>query len=376
MNLAFWHAAPKWALGLHRWQAAVVVCALLVAAFFGARSYHNRAERREAFRLREREGFVAAEPVLLKLYEHDQRDVDVVRLLAVGYMDARNLLGTEKFLNRWCELDPRDPEPFRRRIEFWNMQQKVPEGIADARHILKLEPRDFRMRRLLVELLTLDGRFQEAEEEGLRCFKANPKDVDLWCVLANVYYGLEQKNKAADLVDQVLHEKPDHVNGLKLRSKLYLEAGKPDSAITLLRRLVDSPVSNPNSTDGMYELSMALTRAGQTDKAKRVLAEMDYRVARRLWSEYEHRDQNVGLQERFVDAMLALGKTDEAVRFLSDILKRNPAAPTGTRQLLARCSERQADERKRGLREGEVGRPGDKERRRQGDSGGRGEQSR
>src|SRR5262249_27173157 len=160
------------------------------------------------------------------------------------YMEARNLLGTEKFLNRWCELDPRDSEPFRRRIEFWNMQQKVPEGIADARHILKLEPRDFRMRRLLVELLTLDGRFQEAEEEGLRCFKANPKDVDLWCVLANVYYGLGQKSKAADLVDQVLHEKPDHVNGLKLRSKLYLEAGQPDSVIALLRRLVDNPVSN------------------------------------------------------------------------------------------------------------------------------------
>jgi hypothetical protein len=121
----------------------------------------------------------------------------------------------------------------------------------------------------------------------------------------------------------------------------------------------------------MYELSMAFTRAGRSDEAKRVLAEMDYRVARRLWSEYEHRDQNVGLQERFVDAMLALGKTDEAVRFLTDILKRNPAAPNGTRHLLSRCYQRQADGKKT-LREAETGRQGDKERGRQGNSNSRG----
>jgi predicted Zn-dependent protease len=88
---------------------------------------------------------------------------------------------------------------------------------------------------------------------------------------------------------------------------------------------------------------MALSGAGRHNEARKVMAEMQWRRALGLWSEYEHRDDNPGLQERVVEAMLAAGKTDEAIRFLTKVLQRNPNAPPATRQLLAACYEKQGE---------------------------------
>jgi predicted Zn-dependent protease len=326
---------------LRWWITAVLIVLAVAASVVAVRAYQVHAERREAFRQLERDGFSAAEPILLSYYDRHPQDVEVVRTLALGYIDERSLAGTEKFLDRWCELETHNPEPYRQRFQFLNMQQKVPGCIADAEHILELTPGDMETRRVLVQLLALDGRYEQAEQEGLLCYRAQPKDVDLWFLLATIYRGLHQSGKAADLLDQVLLKQPAHANALKLRAQLHLDAGKPEPAIVLLKQLVDNPASRQDSTEGMYELSMALTRAGRPDEAKKTLAEMDYRLAQRLWAEYEHRDDNVGLQERLVDAMLALGKVSDAVQFLADIVKRNPDAPAGTHRLLAKCYEKQ-----------------------------------
>jgi predicted Zn-dependent protease len=346
--------AARWgALRSRWWIAAALIVLAVPASIFAVHAYQVRAERREAFRQLERDGFSGAEPFLLSFYERHPQDVEIVRTLALGYIDARSLAGTERFLNRWCELETHNPEPYRQRFQFLNMQQKVPGCIQDLEHILELTPGDVETRRTLAQLLALDGRYEQAELEGLRCYRAQPKDVDLWFLLATIYRGLHQSGKAADLLDQVLLKQPGHANALKLRAQLHLDAGKPEPAIALLKQLVDNPSTRPDSTEGMYELSMALTRAGRPDEANRTLAEMDYRLAQRLWSEYEHRDDNVGLQERLVEAMLALGKLNEAVQFLNNILKRNPAAPGGTHRLLAKCYEKQgqplraAEERRR-----------------------------
>jgi len=90
----------------------------------------------------------------------------------------------------------------------------------------------------------------------------------------------------------------------------------------------------------LYQLSLALARAGRDTEAKTVLAEMQLRQALALWSEDRQRDTNAALQSRVVEACVAAGKSDDAVKFLHDILGRKPDA-AGTRLLLADCYESQ-----------------------------------
>jgi predicted Zn-dependent protease len=331
------------------WRILSALIVLLAVAGFLSRGWiRDWWELREALQLAEERQFNAALPHLLHINDMHPDNVAVTRALALGYLhNTRQIPETRKFLDRWCEMRPDDPEPFRQRLRFWLIQEMVDPAISDAEHVLKLRPNDAETREGLVQLLLTAGRYQEAEKEGLRSFQDNPKNIGLWYVLANIYRGLGQgadgavaRAKAADLTDQVLRVQPDHMGALKLRAKLYLDAEKPEEAIHLLRERVVG-TSGPDETLGLYELGEALTRAGRAVEAKKVFAELEWRQTLGLWNKHEYRDSNFGLQTRVVEAMLAADKVDDAVKFLAGALAQNPKAPAAMHRLLATCYEKQ-----------------------------------
>lgn len=340
-------SAPR----LRRWGVAAAVVGLLaVGAFVGWRWLQDRTDRREGLRLAGEGRLDAAEPLLRRAFERHPEDVAVVRALALGHLEARRFDNAQAYLDRWCELRPGEAEPFRHRLDLWMKQMKLAEALADAGTLLRLRPNDFSTRQLSVQLLFLDGRYGGAEAEGLRCLKEQPNNTDLWYLLASIYHGQHRDAEAAELVDRLLKVKPDSTAGLRLRAEIYLDAGQPDPAIRLLKQAADAP--GPEGLSALYQLSLALSRVGREDEGKKALAEMQWRQAMDLWATDDHRDDNSGLQSRVVEALLAAGKADEAVRFLTDILARKPDA-AGTRRLLADCyektgrPERAAEERRR-----------------------------
>jgi predicted Zn-dependent protease len=316
---------------------AVVLAALVAGGGVGWRWYQERTEREQALQLVADRHFDAAEPLLLRAHERHPQDVDPVRALAVGYLEARRPGEAETFLNRWCLLQPQAAEPYRRRLELWMRQQKLPLATADAQAVLELEPEDYQTRRMLAQLLLVAGRYPEAEQEGRRCLQAQPNNLTLWHLLASAYRGQGRTAEAAEVLDRALRLKPDFRAALQLRGELDLEAGRPESAIPLLRQAAAGP--GPEATAALYPLSLALDRAGRADEARRVAAELQWRLAFDLWAADEHRDDSPGLQARVVEPMLAAGKAEEAVRFLTGILERKPRA-AGTRQLLADCYDK------------------------------------
>jgi tetratricopeptide (TPR) repeat protein len=270
----------------------------------------------------------------------------------LGYLQTHQEDEAETFLDRWCQLQPDKIEPYRQRLNLLMSQQKVAQAIRDAQHILRRKPDDFEARLSLVMLLKDEGRYDEAEKEAKRCSEAHPGSSDVQLLLAHIYRAQKRTDLAADLTDQLLRVTPDDAECVKLRAQLYLDAGQPEPAIALLQKLVAA-----TDGKGVYLLSVALTRAGRYEEAKKVLAEIEWHRALSIWRNDEHGDDNGALQQGVVQSMLAVGKTDDAIRFLSDILKRNPQAPPRTHQLLADCYDKQgrpelaAQERRRaGLR--------------------------
>ena len=225
----------------------------------------------------------------------------------------------------------------RLRFDLSMRQQKIEAALADAGHVLELEPNDLEMRKLLTNLLLLDCRYAQAEREALRCLRAEPNNVRLWYFLGKSYRGLGQTARAVQWANRIVATGLDFPPGLQLRADLHLDAGEVEPAIRLLRKASASP--GPEGVAMFYPLGLALERAGRHEEGRQALAEMQWRQALALWSEDEHRDENVGLQERVVEALLAAGKTDEAVRFLQDVLRRG-RNPAGTHQLLALCYDK------------------------------------
>jgi predicted Zn-dependent protease len=316
--------------------AAAALGVLALAGLFGWRWYQDRAERESALRLAEGGDFAAAQPALERLHQRHPDDVAVVRALALGHLRARHL-DAETYLGRWCALQPHLAEPFRLRLDLAMRQQKIEAALADAGHVLELEPNDLETRKLLTNLLLLDCRYVQAEQEALRCLRAEPSNVRLWYFLGKSYRGLGQTARAVQWADRILATGLDFPPGLQLRADLHLDAGEVEPAVRLFRKASASP--GPEGLAMLYPLGLALERAGRHEEGQKVLAEMQWRHALALWSEDEHRDDNAGLQERVVEALLAAGKGDEAVRFLQDVLRRRPEA-AGTHQLLAACYDK------------------------------------
>jgi predicted Zn-dependent protease len=336
-----------------RWTVLVAMFGLLaLAAAIGWRWFQDRADRAQALDLARQNRFDTAEPLLLSLYERHPRDVEIVRALALGYFGARRYPEAEPFLNRWCELRPEEPEPYRRRFDLWMKQENVALALADAEQVLKRDPNDFEIRLVRVQLLVLDGQYATAGQEAMRGLQAQPNNVQLQYLLAKSAQEQQRPAEAAHLAERILQTRPDFTPALQLQAELYLEAGQPEPAIRLLRQAAAK--AGPEQVAVLYQLSTALTRAGREDEAKQALAEMQYRRALAIWSQNEHRDDNPALQARVVEPLLASGKADEAVRFLQAVLTRNPKAPSGTHELLAQCYERQghperaAEHRRRG----------------------------
>src|SRR5207244_3423494 len=109
------------------------------------------------------------------------------------------------------------------------------------------------------------------------------------------------------------------------------------AAVPFLQKAAAMP--GPLQIESLYQLNMALTRACKEEEARKVRAELECKRAMELWSGSESRDANIELQSRVVDALLAAGKTEDAIQFLNGILQRNPGS-AGTQRLLAACQEK------------------------------------
>jgi len=344
-------------------------------------------ERIAALRAAEQDHFADVEPRLLGLHKRHPDDAAVVRALALGCLAAHRFADAESYLNRWCELKPGDAEPLERRAELRLQQQNTARAAVDIQSVLEIQPDDVRGRQIFAQLLFLDAHFPEAEQESLRCLSERPGNKETTYLLACIFRRQGQIGKALELVERLLRQSPSSGPGLALRAELYLDADQIEPAIDLLTKAKDDakldlsfglyPIDrqwinvarllaavqdrqlslyqdSQRSTSSqifaeqkmdpsiiLYLLSQALARAGRDAEAKKVVGEMQLHRALAVWSVNKLRDVNAGLQREVVDAFVAAGKSDDAVRFLTDILTRqsDAAARAGSSRMLRKTGQ-------------------------------------
>jgi predicted Zn-dependent protease len=372
-------------LWLVKWGIPAAIIGLATfTGFWGCPSWRD-TEYRSALAAAQQDSFTDAEPRLRRILDRRPDDVAIIRALSLGYLTVHRFDEAEPLLDRWHELSPREAEPLQRRMELWMQKQQTAPAVDDVKRILQLKPDDRRGRQILAQLLFIEGRFDEAEREADQCFQAEPNNRETMYLLASIYQRQGRSGKATEMVDRILGAKPNAGPALALKANLLLESGQADSAIQILARVAASPAQDlsfgaypitrewanviqnlsyiqdrplslhrdgqpsPNtrmlaeqSLDRsviLFQLSEALARAGRAKESKLVLAEMQLRRALNLWNTDKLRDVTASLQGEVVHAYLDAGKTDEAIKFLTDILGRHPDG-AGTHMLLAECYDK------------------------------------
>jgi tetratricopeptide (TPR) repeat protein len=267
--------------------------------------------------------FAEAEPLLKRLLDRSPNDLEVIQALAQGHARAGNEAKEQEYLDRWCELRPEEAEPLKFRMELHQRQRNFDKALADGLRLLKLDPADLGTRERVAGLYLFLGDLRAAEEQCLACLKQSPRSRPARFLLADIRRAESNTAEAAALLDQLLQENPSSSQALMSRATLFSETGEPLKAIPLLRKVLE--IDPGRQRTGRYQLSMALERAGQSDEARRVMAELRrMQDAEVLKFDSDLQPENLVLRVQAAEALLANGDHAEGLKRLQDVLRKEP----------------------------------------------------
>jgi tetratricopeptide (TPR) repeat protein len=302
-------------------RRTVVVVALVVAAAVAVPVGWGRlragVERQDGLRLAAAGRIDDAEPLLRAALARDPGDVEVLSAMTSGKLDAGAVAEAEGYLSRWCELRPRDPHPFRMRLEMRQRLARLERvaaerlrlsglAVADAQHVLELAPNDDVVHRELAELLLRVGRPAEAEQASRVCLVRTPGDPWLLYLLAKSCHAQGNRADAEAALDPVVRDRTFFfAEALLLRAVLHREAGRPERAVPLLRQALT--LDHCPRQECLYHLGLALADTGQYDEAKRVLAEIQALALQNAVA-HDHFPNTEALRAHLAEALRAANK--------------------------------------------------------------------
>jgi predicted Zn-dependent protease len=320
-------------LSWRRWTVILASLAVIgLGVFLGWNKLQAKADRDEALRIAKKGDFARSEPLLLQVAKRHPDDTTVAKELALGYFHADRFAEAEPFFEQWCQANPNDPEPYTKRIGLWMAWKRVPSAVADAHHVLKLQPDNRKLQQHLTRWILMTGELAEAEQECQRFLDSWPGDPWVLLILAMVYQRQDRPRESAIIADQLVREFPDFPEALVFRGTLYCFTNQPAEAIPWLRRA--AAMEGEHRRDALYELAPALDRIGQKEEAEQVMNE-----ARLLQEQHflrEYRDfipLNANAQARLADEMLKAGKSEEGLRLLAQLLEKSPNCAAAHRVL-------------------------------------------
>jgi tetratricopeptide (TPR) repeat protein len=276
----------------------------------------------------------------------DKKDPDapwILETLAHCYLSRLNFHITHHYVQEWLKLEPDNIRALnwrglaRERMEYF-------EGAHDdCVRILELRPEHWEVRLRLVGYLLQGLKFEEVEEH-LRVLRRDHGDnAEVRACWAEYLTFKGNMDEAKKTLDDLLAKNPADSRALYQRAKIELQAGTPEEAEKMFRRVIDLDKGN---IEARYRLYSALERIpSRKHLAKAALA--DYQKAQR---DAKKLTQVLEKMETFTDAaslveaaeILGRGGSNDLARLF---LLRAIGIDPGYRQahvLLARYYEEQA----------------------------------
>jgi tetratricopeptide (TPR) repeat protein len=308
-------------LGIGAAAATLVV----VAAFFIWHAGLAQEAKKKALEQAQQGDFWDAEPALKACLAREPSDVELLRVLAKGYLKSDRKAEAEECLTRWLAQTPREPDALLLRLDLHRKLGQVDKAVLDADRLVEIDPANPAWRDKRLTVLYEASRFAEAEEECRRGLQQRPNDVGLRRSLASIKQARGEPAEAAKILDGVLRDHPRDVGALIARGQLHLRQDEPAQAIPVLRQALDlNPGPNPRRTC-LYHLAQALHAVGQNEEADRMMDEVRrMNDAAVLLADSEGQPNNVALQLRTAQAQFEVKDWARTVQILQRVLRVDP----------------------------------------------------
>jgi putative PEP-CTERM system TPR-repeat lipoprotein len=207
------------------------------------------------------------------------------------------------------------------------------EARATYTDLLKQDPNIVGARRQLAALLIEAGDYESARNIITAGIAASPRNYQLYQDLAMIDLKSTGVDAALATADRLQSQDRDFEAIRALKGDIYLASNRPADAVTAL---AEAQKTNP-STQLLTRLAAAELRAGKTDDAVKLLTD---------WIA-EHQSDLVAI-EQLSEIDIATSKLDDAQTNLESILKQKPHDPIALNNL-AWVYQQKGDDRAMGL---------------------------
>lgn len=207
---------------------------------------------------------IAAEQYWLEVLQAAANHTDTHRSLAMIYYDRGAIDHAVQHLNEVARLAPADARPYRLLGLIHKDYERYGEAATFYRQALARELTATTRQQVNIELaeaLIKTRSYQDA----LDTLQTVPASPDIQVLQAECMIGLGNSAPAAELLDQVLKQQPEHFSALSERAGVYLEQQQYDSAIELLQRAIQLKPADYLAT---FRLAQSLRAAGKTLEAE------------------------------------------------------------------------------------------------------------
>lgn len=231
------------------------------------------------------------------------------------------------------KLDPNHAGALIRKADMEVALKKDGEAEKTLSKLAELHPEDPQVPYRKGMLLFGQGKLPGAEREFQRALALRPGAIEPLTALSNVYIARQQSDKAVELLERTLAQKPRQFAIEVLLGRVHERAGRLGPAEASLRKAAEDA---PGVEVVHQELAAFFERQGNSNKAEEVLK-----------AALGSLPQSVGLRMRLADVQRKAGSIDLAIAQYEEILKVRPGNDAAANNLASLLLDERSDKASR-----------------------------
>jgi predicted Zn-dependent protease len=264
-------------------------------------------------------------PLYALVREGHPEGVLILEALAAGSLRSYQLGKAQRYLEEWLG---RVPDDFQALLWYGEVQERRnlwPKALDAYRKAVECNPSLDSARLRLARALARTNRLHEAAEQFER-LRQRSGDANAVVGLARCRESLGQTDVARRLLDELLAERPEHVEALMDRGRLALAEGQPEEAARLLGK---ASRLAPFERSVVYQYCRCLERLGRLaetrDMRQRLRQiEQDLRTLEDVHRQVHRDPQDPGPRSRVGLILLRNRQDKEGLRWLDSALRLDP----------------------------------------------------
>jgi tetratricopeptide (TPR) repeat protein len=196
----------------------------------------------------------------------------ILRVLCVLDILSENYGYAEAALQYWLGKDPNCVFALSLRGDVRSNTGRYTQAVADYERVLELDPDQVVVRVRLCYLLWGLKKVDRQAFHAEYLVKHHPKVINGWVELARCRHDQGQTEQAAEILDRVLKQEPDHTQALVLRAKVAAQEERAAAGNPWLRRAIELEPLNSDVLELWYKCLLDQGKIAEAEPVRERLA--------------------------------------------------------------------------------------------------------